>query len=65
MAVTPTRSFRLRPETVALLEAWAALRGTTPPKLIEWMLRSMKVPDAAGELEARVRAAHKALVDVL
>ena len=74
MAVTyadvlrPIRSYRLRPEAVELIKAWAAYRNQAQGLFLEALLAKVPLPRTvidgeATEAASRLRRAHKALLD--
>lgn len=58
-------AFRLPVEAGDLIAAWAAQRNSSQADLLIALLVKVTPPSGSGESEAKVRAAHKALVDVL
>lgn len=63
----PTRSYRLSPEAVELIKAFAAWKGVPQAMWLESVLARVSVPAEAlnnvGEAESRLRVAHQAFQD--
>jgi len=52
-------SFRLRPEAIELLAAWANHHNTSQSRIIERLLQRQPPPEALGPNETAVRIAHR------
>jgi hypothetical protein len=63
-----TRSYRLSPEAVGLIAAWAAYRNQAQGVFLTELLTKFNLPPAvqageASEVASALRRAHKALLD--